>query len=147
MARRFRVQGTNDFLVGAIVLLVLGLWCVKDGWFPSEATLKKHPHTVQITVTQPGMIKDIYVQRGELIRAEQPIVRLVLTETNGEQLLKAPLQGVIAGILAEKNAEVHRNQIVATMTPEDTFYTFNHSLAVLTLLGSLVCAVIHFMVR
>jgi len=147
MVRRYHIQGTNDFLVWAVVLLALGLWCVKDGWFPSSATLEKHPHAVEIKAGQPGMIKDVFVKRGELIRAEQPIVRITLTETNGEQLLKAPLQGEIAGVLAEKNATVGRDQIVATMTPEDTFYTFNHSLAVLSLLGALVCVVIHFMVR
>ncbi|MCX7008569.1 MAG: hypothetical protein NTY53_15175, partial [Kiritimatiellaeota bacterium] len=96
---------------------------------------------------QAGVIKDVFVKRGELIRAEQLIVRITLTETNGEQMLKAPLQGEIAGVLAEKSATVSRDQIVATMTPEDTFYTFNHSLAMLALLGALVCAVIHFMVR
>ena len=147
MARRFRVQGTNDFLVWAIALFALGLWCVKDGWFPSEATLKKHPHVVEIKATQPGVSKDVFVKRGEMVRAEQPLVRLVLAETNGELLLKAPLQGELTGLLAEKNAMVRCDQTVAAMTPEDTFYTFNHSLALLALLSSLICAVIHFMVR
>ena len=147
MARRFNVQGTNDFLVWAVVLFGLGLWCVKDGWFPSQTVLDKHPHQVLIKATQPGTVKDVFVKHGELIRNEQPIVRLVLTETNGEQLLKATLQGEVAGVLAEKGAAISRDQVVATLIPEDTFYTFNHSLAVLALLGSLVCAVIHFMVR
>lgn len=37
MARRYHVQGSKQFLIAAIVLLLLGLWCVRDGWFPSEA--------------------------------------------------------------------------------------------------------------
>ena len=27
----------------AIILLAIGLWAVKDGWFPSDAVLVKHP--------------------------------------------------------------------------------------------------------
>ena len=147
MARRFNVQGTNDFIVWAVVLLALGLWCIKDGWFPSQATLDKHPHEVQVKAPQGGVVKDVFVKRGELIRAEQPIVRIALTETNADLLLKASVQGEIAGMLAEKGATLSRDQSVATLIPEDTFYTFNHSLAFLSLLGALVCAVVHFLVR
>jgi hypothetical protein len=43
MARKCHIEGTKKFLVFAIGLLMLGLWCVKDGWFPSEATLLRHP--------------------------------------------------------------------------------------------------------
>jgi hypothetical protein len=37
MARRYDVEGSRQFLIWAIVLLVIGLWCVKDGWFTSDA--------------------------------------------------------------------------------------------------------------
>ncbi len=43
MARRYHVEGTKTFLLWAVGLLVLGLWCVKDGWFPAESVLLKHP--------------------------------------------------------------------------------------------------------
>ena len=43
MARRFHVEGTKAFLIWAVVLLVFGLWCVKDGWFPTDSVLAKHP--------------------------------------------------------------------------------------------------------
>ena len=43
MARTYRVQGTKTFLYWSLGLLVMGLWCVKDGWFPSVAVLQKHP--------------------------------------------------------------------------------------------------------
>ncbi len=43
MARNFKIKGTKDFLIWAIILLLLGLWCVKDGWFPSESVLERHP--------------------------------------------------------------------------------------------------------
>jgi len=37
MARRYHVEGSRQYLYWALGLLALGLWCVKDGWFPSEA--------------------------------------------------------------------------------------------------------------
>ncbi len=43
MARRHHVEGTRTFLYWAVGLLLLGLWCVRDGWFPSGDTLLKHP--------------------------------------------------------------------------------------------------------
>ena len=43
MARRFHVEGTKTFLFWALGLLALGLWCVKDGWFPAESVLTAHP--------------------------------------------------------------------------------------------------------
>ncbi len=43
MARTYHVEGTKTFLLCALGLLLFGLWCVKDGWFPSEAVLLKHP--------------------------------------------------------------------------------------------------------
>ena len=46
MARKFKVEGTKAFKLWAIGLLFFGLWCVKDGWFPSEEKIRMHgpPH-------------------------------------------------------------------------------------------------------
>ena len=43
MARQFNVEGTKSFLGWSIGLLLLGLWCLKDGWYPSPSVLLKHP--------------------------------------------------------------------------------------------------------
>jgi hypothetical protein len=43
MARRYHVEGTKTFLILALVLLIWGLWCLCDGWFPSGKVLEKHP--------------------------------------------------------------------------------------------------------
>jgi hypothetical protein len=43
MARKAYVEGTKTFLFWGLGLLFLGLWCVKDGWFPSDAMALKHP--------------------------------------------------------------------------------------------------------
>ena len=76
MARRFHVEGTKAFLIWALILLVLGLWCVKDGWYPTVDVLKDHP-----------------------------------------------------------------------MDKDASFYLFNKSLAILSLIGSAICGYIHFIVK
>ena len=43
MARRHHVEGTREFLYWGIGLALFSLWFVKDGWFPTEAILAKHP--------------------------------------------------------------------------------------------------------
>ena len=43
MARKYQVEGTRTFLIWSIGLLLLGLWCVKDGWFQAESVVAKHP--------------------------------------------------------------------------------------------------------
>ena len=43
MARKYHVEGTKTFLVCAIGLAGARPLGVKDGWFPSDATLLKHP--------------------------------------------------------------------------------------------------------
>lgn len=37
MARKYNVEGTKTFLYWSLGLLALGLWCVKDGWFPAPS--------------------------------------------------------------------------------------------------------------
>ncbi len=39
MPRTFQVKGTKTFFYWAFWLLVLGLWAVKDGWFPSQSKI------------------------------------------------------------------------------------------------------------
>lgn len=39
MPRKFNVQGTKTFFYWSIAMLALGLWSIKDGWFPSEAKI------------------------------------------------------------------------------------------------------------
>ena len=147
MARKFNVPGTSDFLVVAVALLGLGLWCAKDGWFPSEATMEKHPLEVQLKVDLPGLVKDVFVKPNDHVREDQPVARILRTTTNGEQMIKTPIQGYITTLHVQRNDLVNRDQVVALMTPEDTYYSFNKSLAVLALLGALICAIIHLLVR
>ena len=37
MPRKYDVEGTKTFFYWSLVLLALGLWAAKDGWFPAPA--------------------------------------------------------------------------------------------------------------
>ena len=42
MARRYEVEGTKSFLIWSIVLAVLCIWAIRDGWFPTESKIEQH---------------------------------------------------------------------------------------------------------
>jgi hypothetical protein len=43
MARKFHVEGPRNYLIAAIILFLLSLWFIRDGWFPTAGILEKHP--------------------------------------------------------------------------------------------------------
>ncbi len=43
MARSFEVKRNNEHLYWSIGLLILSLWCIRDGWFPPESKIEKYP--------------------------------------------------------------------------------------------------------
>ena len=60
--------------------VVFSFYCVfeytKDGWFPSDKVMKKHPHTIPITFNQDGFIKQINVKENDVIKDKQVIAVL-----------------------------------------------------------------------
>lgn len=80
MARQYKVKGTNTYLIWAIVLALICIWAIKDGWFPSPSKIARHG-----SPDSPNLA--------------------------------------------------------------DHFYAFNHSLAYLSGVGSLVCAIVHNFVK
>jgi multidrug resistance efflux pump len=200
MARKYRVEGTKDFLYWAIALFALGLWAVKDGWFPSESVREKHPLRVAAVFETGGVISEVTAQVEDTVRQGEVLARLQRseyetrhaaierairsldeaeprtgagstaespagTEGGGEtrtrlnaelaevrramdaRELKAPTNGVVVAVLTERNADVRANEPVVEIDPRNHFYAFNKSLAALSLLGAVVCAIIHLKVR
>ncbi len=43
MARSFDVEKNKEPLYWSIGLLLLAIWCIRDGWFPPESKLEKYP--------------------------------------------------------------------------------------------------------
>lgn len=76
MARKYQVEGTRDFLYWAIGLLLLGLWAVRDGWFPPPSVQKKHPLRVPAAFEVAGVVSEIHVSVDDPVRAGQLLVGL-----------------------------------------------------------------------
>lgn len=43
MARKYNVEGTKNFLIAGLILLALGVWHVRDGWWTPQNFLDKYP--------------------------------------------------------------------------------------------------------
>lgn len=79
------LHGTNDFLVAAIALLLLGLWAVKDGWFPSESTLEKHPIESVAEFSHAGTVDEIMVEVGQGISSNTSLIEMRTTKLDNKQ--------------------------------------------------------------
>ena len=71
--RKYKVKGTNDFIVLAAIFFFLCLWAIKDAWFPSEKVLKKHPREVVMAFEVDGTIEKVFVDVGDRV-AEKAVV-------------------------------------------------------------------------
>lgn len=188
MARQYKVEGTRDFLYGAIVLLLLGAWAVRDGWFPSPSVQAKHPRRVPVAFEIGGVIAEILVQPGDPVRPDMVLARLSRqeqeshlaeierrykeiaeaatipfvetdepTETRARlavelskarqemaiREIKAPIGGVVRAVRARVSDVVQPGAPIVEIDPQDHFYLFNKSLAIICLVGAVVCLVIH----
>lgn len=74
--RQYDVKGTNDFLILAVIFLLLGIWAVKDAWFPSEKVIKKHPQEVDVAFQIGGAVNEVNVGVGDSIAEEQVLATL-----------------------------------------------------------------------
>ena len=61
--RNYKKKGTNDYLIMSIIFFCYVFGQLKDGWFPSDKVMKKHPYTIPITFNQDGFIKQINVKK------------------------------------------------------------------------------------
>lgn len=193
MGRRYKVEGTKDFLYWSIGLLLLGLWAVKDGWFPSQRTLRLHPREMALGFEQPGVLAEYRVAVGDEFRTghvlaiqqrtelenrrtalerqlgavadEAAVAGPAVRERRAEEIsrweaelvevrrqlaareLKAPTNGYVRALLRPVDAPVRAGETVIEIRVRDHFYPFNQTLAFLSLLGSLVCIIIHLKVR
>ncbi|HEY5621631.1 MAG TPA: hypothetical protein VIR77_03435, partial [Pontiella sp.] len=74
--RKYTVKQSSDFLVLAGIFFFLGLWAIKDAWYPSEKTLKKHPQEIVIPFTAAGSVDGIHVAVGDAVDEGQLLVNL-----------------------------------------------------------------------
>ncbi len=132
---------TNDYLIMSVILFLLCIWAIKDAWFPSPTVLKKHPHSIPITFTSSGYIQEIYIDKGDLVTDEMIIAKI---DTNDEvATFNWKKGGVVSNIHKKKYDYVNIGEKVVSIKPNDTFYHFNQTLAIVSGLGSVIFILIH----
>lgn len=95
--RNYKVKGTKDYLVMAVIFFFLGIWAIKDGWYPSKKVLKKHPITVEEAFDSSGIVESVNVSVGDSIGEDFLLAtlktdaqkRMDLTKKKGEKASKA----------------------------------------------------------
>lgn len=207
MARKYKnVHGTNDFLVAAIGLTLLGLWAVRDGWFPKKTVLEKHPLVEMAVFEDGGRVEEVLVDVGTRVGSNSPLLRmsdqdldemqeeaeqrledaekeirrlssLEVTSPSAESeyrdrieqkeeelkditreiagikqnrmrhILRSKHKGKVKEIMVVAGDRAGEGDTAIIIAVDDHFYTFNKSLAIGSLLGALICAIIHFKLK
>jgi len=206
MARKYKnVRGTNDFLIAAIGLTLLGLWAVRDGWFPTKKLLEKHPLVEKAVFEDAGRVDAVLVETGMNVSSNSPLIRMNVKDLDQKQadaeerlkqaeieirrldslsatstgdtdyrelaeqkeeeikeikreiagikqtrmrhILRSKHKGKIKEISVEPDQRVDAGDIAAVIRVHDHFYTFNKSLAIGSLLGAAICAIIHIKLK
>lgn len=158
MARRYKVEGTNDFLVAAVILAGLGAWSIKDGWFPSAKVLERHPFEVAVKAPFDGVVVDLAAIAGKNVSTNHVVARVRPVAAPGATeppaavdirpgALGAGTEGTIMEVRRARHDPVKQGDPIVMIAPDEHFYPFNKSLAVLSLLGAIVCVFIHRAVK
>ncbi len=148
--RRYDLEGSNDFLIAAVVLFGLGLWAIKDGWFPSERVLERHPRELHVRAPATGVVAEVRVIAGQTVLSNQPLaVFQVGTAAAAQERvdLRSPAAGTVLRVESSRREEVLPGEVILTVAPDDIFYPFNKSLAVISLILSVVCLFVHRAVK
>lgn len=150
--RRYDVKGTNDFLIAAVVLAGLSAWAVKDGWFPSARVLQRHPREIAAVAPTVGTLVEVRAILGQTVLSNQVVAVVQASEPTdrpgGDKTeIHSPAAGTILDIRAGRTDSVKAGDTILTVAPDDVFYPFNKSLAVLSFIGAIVCLIIHRAVR
>lgn len=209
MARKYKnMKGTNDFLVASIGLFLLCLWAVRDGWFPTQSILERHPQTSQTIFESPGRVEEILREVGSTVSSNTPVVRMSTRELEDRQsqyeerleelgreirrseanligvdveeereairsrvaekelalrelrrqiagvrqdimrnMLRPEYSGTVSDIMVSPGDQVEEGEPAFSIDVKGYFYTFNKSLALVSLIGSIICAIMHVKLR
>ncbi len=77
--RTYKVRVSKDFVVLAGFFFFLCLWAIKDGWYPSDKTLKKHPLSVEVSFKTAGTVETLHVEVGNSVGKGGPLAELSRT--------------------------------------------------------------------
>jgi len=132
MARRYDIEGTRTPLYWAIGLALLCVWCVRDGWFPTE---KKQLEKIEFLAFQ--------TTKGDWVSADQasPDVGKAWKDPTGAPLVPV----VLAPEKVDRDALTlpERPAIAVREKPDRFYFLFNKSFAILSALGTLVALAVY----
>ncbi len=150
MARRYKVEGTSDFLIAAVVLAGLGVWAIKDGWFPSPKVLEKHPREIVVVAPFDGVLAEVPVVGGQDVTTNSVVARMRPERTEGAAEpvdLRPSADGAVMEVRRTRHDAVKAGDPIVRIAPDDSFYPFNKSLAFLSLIGAVICGIVHRAVK
>lgn len=121
-----KIKGTKDFLILTVVCVFLCLWSIRDAWFPTEKTLKKHPQSYPVTVSVSGVVQHIPVKAGDEVGGGIPLIILGTQSykeavATAENTYKAEVKKKSGEIQAARDAllQAQANLKAATVTCSD----------------------------
>jgi multidrug resistance efflux pump len=76
MARKYKIEGTRDYLYWAIGMMALCLWAVRDAWYPPPSVLEKHPLEKTASFKTDGVVEEVFCVPGRSVNEGQVLARL-----------------------------------------------------------------------
>lgn len=84
MATEQKKALSKELLLIAAGLLLYGLWCIKDGWFPSPSVLQRHPPGAELSFSVPGRVEKVFAVVGAQVPKDTSLAKLDMTSLNQE---------------------------------------------------------------
>ena len=158
MARRYDIQGTNNYIIAASVLFLIGAWHFIDGWLPRQSVREIHPKEVVVKASGSGLVEKVEVVLQQEVSDTAPLIRLKADEELAKEITltmqdelnpKTKVHsGEVTEIHVQERAQITPGQPLVTLkATRDSYYLYNKTTAVITLLGALICGIIHRLVR
>jgi hypothetical protein len=154
MVRRYKVEGTNDFLIAAVCLAGLGMWAIKDGWYPSPKVLDRHPREIVVAAPVAGVLAGLDAIGGQSVGTNSVLAKIQPEAEPGSGVqdpdvveLRPSVEGTVLSVSRVRLDSVQPGDPIVVIAPNDGFYLFNKSLAFLSLIGAVICAIIHRAVK
>lgn len=109
--KKYKVKGTKDFLILTVICAVFFVWSLRDGWFPSDKTLRKHPPELVLSFAVDGVITSVDAVEGRSVGPGAPLAKLG-TATKESRFKKLEEEYAVASnagdekLMAEKMQEL-----------------------------------------
>lgn len=160
MARTYDVHGTKNYLIAAVFLLLISAWHAFDGWFPRASVVETHPQVIHITAPVAGIVQELNTTLEKHINAGEILVVIKASAKKGEthklkmldylskKAQEKVQKGIVESVDIKRGQSVKpREQLITLKATGDSYYLYNKTTAIISLLIGLICAYIHKAVK